>query len=40
MTESTLAADSDSANGVTRLYESCGFEVVMRHAIYRKAYEE
>lgn len=36
MTESALAADSDSASGVTRLYESCGFQIVKRDTIYRK----
>jgi GNAT superfamily N-acetyltransferase len=36
MTESALAADSESISGVTRLYESCGFEIVTRNAIYRK----
>jgi mycothiol synthase len=36
MSESALAADSDSLNGVTRLYESCGFQVVSRNTIYRK----
>jgi ribosomal protein S18 acetylase RimI-like enzyme len=40
MTESTLAADSDSTSGVTRLYESCGFQVVQRDAIYRKPIQE
>jgi len=38
MLESTLAADSDSTSGVTRLYESCGFQVVQRDAIYRKPF--
>ena len=37
MTESALAADGDSANSVTRLYESCGFQVVRWNATYRKA---
>jgi mycothiol synthase len=37
MTESALAADSDSQSGITRLYESMGFQVVRRDAIYRKA---
>jgi len=36
MTESALAADSDSTSGVTRLYESCGFQIVKRNTIYRK----
>lgn len=38
MTESALAADSDSASGVTRLYESCGFQIVRRDTIYRKPF--
>jgi len=36
MLESALVADSDSASGVTRLYESCGFQVVKCDTIYRK----
>ena len=36
MSESALAADSDSASNVTRLYESCGFKIVSRDVIYRK----
>jgi GNAT superfamily N-acetyltransferase len=36
MTESALAADSDSTSGVIRLYESCGFQAIRRDAIYRK----
>lgn len=36
MTESALAADSDSSSGVIRLYESCGFQIVKRDTIYRK----
>jgi GNAT superfamily N-acetyltransferase len=36
MTESALAADTDSSSGVTQLYESCGFRVVRRDSIYRK----
>ncbi len=38
MTESALAADGGSANNVTRLYESCGFQVVRRDTIYRKPF--
>jgi GNAT superfamily N-acetyltransferase len=38
MTESALVADGDSISGVTRLYESCGFQVVRRDAIYRKPF--
>ncbi len=37
MTESALVADSDSTSGVTRLYESCGFQIVKWDTIYRKA---
>lgn len=36
MSESALAADSQSASGATRLYERCGFQVVQWSAIYRK----
>lgn len=36
MTESALAADGDSANRVTSLYERCGFQIVKRDSIYRK----
>jgi ribosomal protein S18 acetylase RimI-like enzyme len=36
MTESALAADSESTSGVTRLYESCGFQIVKCDTIYRK----
>jgi hypothetical protein len=36
MTESALVADSQSAFGVTRLYESCGFKIVDRDTVYRK----
>jgi mycothiol synthase len=38
MTESALAADSDSTCGVVRLYESCGFQIVKRDTIYRKPF--
>ena len=38
MSESALAADSDSISGVTGLYESCGFQVVRRNAVYRKSF--
>ena len=37
MTESALAADGDSQSGVTRLYESCGFQIMKCNTIYRKA---
>jgi ribosomal protein S18 acetylase RimI-like enzyme len=36
MTESALVADGDSQSRVTRLYESCGFQVVKSDAIFRK----
>jgi mycothiol synthase len=36
MTESALVADSDSKSNVTKLYESCGFQIVKRDTIYRK----
>lgn len=36
MSESALNADSQNPSGATRLYESCGFRVVRRNAIYRK----
>jgi GNAT superfamily N-acetyltransferase len=36
MTESALVADNDSASNVTRLYESCGFQIVKRDTLYRK----
>lgn len=38
MTESALAADSDSVNNVTSLYESCGFQIVYTDTIYRKPF--
>jgi mycothiol synthase len=37
MTESALVADRDSTSGVTRLYESCGFQIVKCDTIYRKS---
>jgi GNAT superfamily N-acetyltransferase len=36
MTESALVADSQSAFGLTRLYEICGFQIMGRDTIYRK----
>jgi len=36
MTESALVADSDNPSGATRLYESCGFQIVKCDTIYRK----
>jgi mycothiol synthase len=38
MSESALNADSENLSGATRLYESCGFRVVRRNAIYRKPF--
>jgi len=38
MTQSALAADGESTNNVVRLYESCGFQIVKRDAIYRKSF--
>jgi mycothiol synthase len=38
MTESALVADSDSTSGVTRLYETCGFQIVKRDTVYRKPF--
>ncbi len=37
MRESALAADTAGESGVTRLYESCGFQIIKRDTIYRKA---
>lgn len=36
MTESALGADSENISGATRIYETCGFRVTKRSAIYRK----
>jgi mycothiol synthase len=36
MTESALHVDSSNSSGATSLYESCGFQVVSRNAVYRK----
>ena len=36
MTESALVADSASPSGATRLYESCGFQIVKCDTLYRK----
>ncbi len=36
MTESALVADSANANDVTRLYESCGFQITKCDTLYRK----
>jgi mycothiol synthase len=37
MTESMLGVDADNAYQAPRLYEGCGFRVVRRNAVYRKA---
>ncbi|MBE0670578.1 MAG: GNAT family N-acetyltransferase [Anaerolineales bacterium] len=37
MTESILSVDSENISGATRIYEDCGFRVVKRNTIYRKA---
>jgi len=37
MEESALGVDGESAFGAARLYEACGFVVVKRNAMYRKA---
>lgn len=39
MTESALVVDSENPNDATRLYESCGFQVVKRDTLYRKPME-
>lgn len=36
MTESTLGVDSENLSGATRIYETCGFQVVKQNTIYRK----
>jgi len=36
MTESALVVDGDNPNEATRLYESCGFQVVKKDTLYRK----
>ena len=36
MTESALVADSGNLSGATRLYESCGFQIVKCDTLYRK----
>jgi GNAT superfamily N-acetyltransferase len=38
MAESAMAADGESASNATRLYESCGFQVVQRDTVYRKPF--
>ncbi len=37
MTESALGVDSENVSGATRVYEDCGFRVIKRSAVYRKA---
>ena len=36
MNESALGVDGDNPHDAARLYESCGFRVVQRNAVYRK----
>jgi mycothiol synthase len=36
MTESALGVDSENATGATRVYETCGFQVVKSNTVYRK----
>jgi mycothiol synthase len=36
MTESALGVDSENATGATRVYETCGFQVVKTNTVYRK----
>jgi ribosomal protein S18 acetylase RimI-like enzyme len=38
MSESAMIVDSENLSGATRLYESCGFQVVRCNAIYRKPF--
>jgi ribosomal protein S18 acetylase RimI-like enzyme len=37
MTESALGVDSENLSGATKVYEDCGFRVVKKMTIYRKA---
>jgi GNAT superfamily N-acetyltransferase len=37
MTESALSVDTENLSGATRVYEDCGFKVVRKDTIYRKA---
>jgi len=36
MSESALTVDSENPNEATKLYESCGFQIVKRDTLYRK----
>ena len=38
MIESALVTDSENKSGATRLYESCGFQVISCSSIYRKPF--
>jgi len=40
MTESALVSDSVNSSGATRLYESCGFQVVKHDTVYRKPLDQ
>lgn len=39
MTEAALGVDAENVTGALQLYESCGFQVVEKHLIYRKPME-
>ncbi|MGE4240558.1 GNAT family N-acetyltransferase [Ramlibacter sp.] len=39
MTESGLSVDGNNHDGATRVYEDCGFRVVKRNWVYRKAFD-
>lgn len=38
MTESALGVDTENLSGATHVYEDCGFQVVKRNTVYRKAF--
>jgi ribosomal protein S18 acetylase RimI-like enzyme len=38
MTEAALRVDTENLSGALRLYESVGFQVVKRGAVYRKQF--
>ena len=38
MTESALGVDTENLSGATHIYEDCGFQVVKRNTVYRKAF--
>jgi len=39
MTEAHLGVDSENPSGAVRVYEDCGFRIVKRNTVYRKAVE-